>query len=249
MAKIAVASMFRDSEFWCGRHILQVERFFQQVERECSTRSLIPNYYLVEGNSRDDTWDKLRQYSDIYQDRVNLFKHDVVGSDVASIVSETRFRNLSVTANVAFRAARDSGAEYVLWVESDFILRPETHVLHKLMNFTYSWAWGMALGIVPVPVFGNMFYDTWAFEGLNGEKWSNNDLDKLLKLGTYVPLKSAGSCMLMNGDNLRQYNLDFGTGCFPSLCRQAREHKLTIDCDTTCLIYHPSEYYLNGRLI
>lgn len=254
MYDIAICSMFRDSQMWHGVQISQFDRFIRQMmEQEKDNEGKTFGYYLVEGNSKDDTWDRLKGLSEANED-VHVFKHDIAGSDVASIVSEARFKNLSEVANVALRAARDSGAKKVLWVESDFIL--PTDIIRNLHHTeqTSSVYWDVTLGVAPVPVFlqsGKLsFYDTWAFEGQNGQKWANGELPDLCAVNEkFRPMKSVGSCMLMNGDNLRRHNLDFGDGCFPALCAAGKKAGLLIDCDITLNVFHPCSKNINGRLI
>jgi cellulose synthase/poly-beta-1,6-N-acetylglucosamine synthase-like glycosyltransferase len=250
--EIAVASMFRDSQTWHGRSIDQVDRFFRQLTSQEGVDISEFGYFLVEGNSTDTTWESLCDHAYWNAPRVKLHRHEVSGSEVASVVSEQRFANLSAVANTALRAARDSGAKYVLWVESDFIVPPD--LLSKLLNATRSDQWGDCLGVAPVPVFYNggrkWFYDTWGFEGQYGRRWGNNELAELVGGSKqYLQLKSFGSCALLNGEALRAHNLDFGTGCFPALCEAGRRAGLFLACDKTVEILHPSEAYVAGRLV
>lgn len=242
--------MFRDSETWQGRYIGQVNRFFDQMVRQQGSgvsQSQL-KFFLVEGNSRDDTRAKLGEWKDILGDRVTILDHEVHGSAVSSIESEARFRNLSAVGNTALRAARDSGCKYILWVESDFIVPHD--LLARLLETASPWTLAMA----PVPVFyqngRKQFYDTWAFRGAGGQRWTNDDLPSLLGGSLrFLPMSSIGSCALLNGDSLREYNLDFGEGCFPELCRRGREHGLLVQCDLTLEIEHPCSVNLNGRLV
>lgn len=255
---IAVCSMFRDSQSWGGVQINQVNRFFEQMEDQGDFCGKRLSYFLVEGNSQDNTWEVLNYYCDVFTRRmqtVKLFKQEVQGSSVASIVSEARFKNLSAIGNTVLRAARDSDCDDVFWVESDFYL--PRYVLNKLLYAKEQEWWDTCLGVCPIPFFKHHFYDTWAFEGINGERWGNNDLDAVAgqmpdgskPLGRYRQMRSFGSCALLNGDNLRRHGLDFRDGCFPALCAAGREAGLSLWCDTGCGIEHPSARNINGRLV
>lgn len=254
-ADVAVAAMFRDSQVWHGRRIDQVDRFFQQIEANAAAAGVSVEYHLVEGNSTDDTWAALCDHQYRYSPRTSLYRHVVQGSDVASVVSETRFANLSAVGNVALRGAKGSGAPFVFWVESDFVL--EDDVLARLLDAPRQQpaSWDTALGVCPVPVLqqggGAIFYDVWAFEGPAGETWGNHDLARLVSpaFGRYRPLRTAGSAMLMNGDTLRAYGLDFGTGCFPALCRAAYDRGLWLDLDQHVYVRHPSAALVAGRWV
>lgn len=245
--KIAACSLFRDSQEWYAKKINQVDRFFKQLEQE----KCITSYHLVEGNSIDNTYQSIMNWSNHTNTKVELIKHDVVGSEVASVVSVNRFKNLSTIGNLALESAKKVDADFIFWIESDFIF--EQGLISNLLKFSEynEELWQNSLGVCPVPRFGNSFYDTWAFKGINGETWSNNDLEKFKKYPlTYLELSSFGSCALMNAKKIKEYNLSFGVdGCFPELCRQAKSFGLKLFCDTTQIIEHPSSDMLGGRLV
>jgi hypothetical protein len=249
VSDIAVCSMFRDSQTWCGRRIGQVDRFFDQLLRQQGVDAGRLSFFLVEGNSADDTWARLADWRAVLgPDRMTLLKHDVTGSAVASVESQARFRNLSAVGNTALRAARDSGAKYVLWLESDFLIPGD--LVARLLGSAGPGFFCVA----PVPVFykdgRKQFYDTWAFEGPNGQRWGNHDLDRLLGVRAQLrPMRSVGSCVLLDGDLMREFSLDCGEGCLPALCRAAGGRHLPIQCDLTLEIEHPCTVNLNGRLV
>lgn len=240
--------MFRDSQTWHSRQLDQVGRYFRQLEGT----GLNPSYFLVEGNSQDDTAVALAEWATRLAPRVNLFTHEVSGSHVVSRVDEVRFRNLSAIANTAFQPARDSGADLVLWVESDFIL-PDGW-MGQLLDATKSPWWREALGVCPLPIFHRggppLFYDTWAFEGTNGKKWANEEVPSAPPGERYLPLRAAGSCILFRGDALRAGSYEFrDSGCLPGVCREAVASGLKLFCDTTVRIHHPSSENVGGRLV
>lgn len=244
---LAVASMFRNSEVWHGRKIRQVGRFFTQLEGT----GLSPSYYLVEGDSTDDTAAVLAAWAERLAPRVSLYDSGGMGGEVASVEDEARFRRLSEIGNLALRPARDSGADLVLWVESDFIL-PDGWLDRLLEAAGLPW-WETALGVCPVPVFGSeaspSFYDTWAFEGMDGKRWGNHELPGAGG-PRYLPLRAAGSCILFRGAALRAKPYEFeGGGCLPGLCREAVADGLLLFCDTHLRVTHPSTENVCGRLI
>jgi GT2 family glycosyltransferase len=251
--------MFRDSQVWHGRPINQVDRFFRQVDANALAAGRGVSYHLVEGNSADGTLEALLLHA--ARRDATVLRHEVEGTGVASVASEQRFRNLSAVANVALRSARDSGADFVLWVESDFVLRDD--VLRRLLA-AFDGAPHDLFGVCPVPVFGGeardgaprpqgaagpSFYDTWAFRGEGGEAWQNHQLAALVDGPRYRPMAAFGSAALMNARLMRQHGIDFGTGCFPDLCAQARRAGYRLFCDTRTLIEHPAEVNIAGRLV
>jgi GT2 family glycosyltransferase len=248
--KVAVCSSFRDSMVWHGRKINQVGRYFRQTEANAAAAGVTPSYYLVEGNSADRTsgWLKRHQRR-LFPREIRLFHHHVTGSGVASVVSDTRFRNLSAVGNTVLRPARDSGADFVLWIESDFIISDD--LLKTLLEATERPDWKDTLGVCPVPLAGDQFYDTWAFQGLDGRWWSGGEAEFFKTYpDRYLPLATAGSCILFNGSALRAHDLDFGeAGCLPGLCGGGQAAGLKLLCDTSIVIQHPNTENVGGRLI
>ena len=243
---LAVCSMFRDSQRWHGRPLNQVGRFFTQLE----ATGLSPAYFLIEGESEDDTFVELQAWAHRLPGRVSLAAHGPMGGAVASVEDDARFRRLSEIGNVPLRRARDSGADLVLWVESDFVL-PDGW-LDRLLEATGLPWWETALGVCPVPVFGSPegFYDTWAFEGEGGRRWGNHEVPAAPPGERYLPLAAAGSCILFRGDALRARPYEFeGGGCLPGLCRAAVADGLPLFCDTAVRVTHPSSENVCGRLI
>jgi hypothetical protein len=254
MERVAVCSMLRDSNVWHGRPIGQVDKFFTRLNEQGRQAGVELHYYLVEGGSKDDTWDSLLDWQRQLPN-VNLFKHEPTGAEVASVVSEERFKNLSATGNVVLRAARDDGHDFVFWMESDLI--PQQRLLAGLLDEPRVYPdifWPNVFAVAPVPVFyrgsQKVFYDTWAFEGMNGQKWGNDDLRDLTNvLSRHRPMRSVGSCALLNGKLLRELNADFGEGCFPHLCKTGVDARRAVELDVTLEVTHPCSALVAGRLV
>lgn len=250
MSDIAVCSYFRDSNVWHGRDIGQVSRFFRQILSQKIEKDFI--FSLLEGGSKDGTLASIHQWKENIVSKVHLIEDEVVNTNVASTVSADRFKNLSRIGNKVLNQAKDFNTKYIFWQESDLIIGE--NLLHRLLAFTEEEPWQNTLAIAPVPMFSwqgqDLFYDTWAFEGSKGEKWGNPDLYKLMCYQDELrPMKSIGSCALLNAELLRKYNIDFGEGCFPELCKQGKSFGLNIYCDTGSMIKHPSEHYIEGRMV
>lgn len=253
MNRVAVASMFRDSVTFHGHRIDQVGRFFRQLGGQQGLGELFDlSLHLVEGDSKDNTRQELEDHLARWpHGPTELLHHSVNAFPVASLEDPVRFRQLSAVANVAFRAARDSGADYVLWVESDLILNDD--LITSLLG-----AFGPGsdkLGAVaPLTRFlqsgCKSLYDVWGYRGLSGERWTNGDY-LAFKGGSirYRRMASVGCCALFDGNILRRLNADFGTGCFPALCETLRSNDYEVVCDMETEIEHPSSMLVASRLV
>ena len=244
--KLAICSLFRDSQVWHGRNINQVGRYFDQMTRQ----TLQPHetrFFLLEGNSQDNTRRALGEFCDRGWP-IELFEHNVEGSAVVSAVDEQRFRNLSTIGNILIRAARE-WADLVLWVESDLII--PNNLIEVLVEASPRHQFNeFALSPVPTSFGGAQFYDTWGFEGVDGRKWNNHELTALRSGPRYREMNSVGTCVMFNGEILRACSFDMGEdGCLPGLCRSGRKKGLHVHCDTSITVEHPSNELVAGRLI
>lgn len=253
---IAVCGYFRDSQTWNGVFINQVNKFFSFIRNQQNINKDDLEFFLLEGGSKDDTYKVLSEYgfaSKLFSNKsIQIFQQEEENTNVASVVSEDRFKKLSKIGNKVLNAAKKSDNKYIFWMESDLI--PPQNLLTELLSYTRENQWNKTLAIAPIPTFDwngqHQFYDTWAFEGSKGEKWNNLDLFKLITYKDRLrPMNSIGSCALINAELLRKYDIDFGEGCFPELCKQGRQYGLNIYCDVGLKIAHPSNSYLNGRMI
>ncbi len=238
----SICSLFRQSQQVGPHKINQIDRFFEQCEKVKPDK-----YFLVEGDSTDDTFSVLGQYQRKLGN-VELFKCNV-GGRVASVVEDVRFKALSTVGNVVLEPARDLPSDIILWVESDFIVPDGT--FEKLLEFSKSPYWDNILGVCGVPTLGVLFYDTWAFENVKGEKYNNHDLAKFTKnKERYIQMRAFGSCAVLNGKNLKKIGGNFGaSGCFPYLCKMGLDNGLSLWCDTTAIIHHPNQHNFGGRYI
>lgn len=240
--KITVCSLFRDSQHWHGHAINQVDRYFKQLSSQGSYEL---EFHLVEGNSADDTYDKLTQYSGHH--KITLHKFEIAGSEVESTTNSVRLSNLSKIGNAALKSALSTDSEYLLWIESDLIIG--NNFLDSITKFVRSSHWSGSLGVSPITTIGPYFYDTWAFRSIDGHTFPSTIARGMFGTKEYVPLRSFGCCALLNANNIRKYNLDFGNNCFRHLCETAFEANLTLWCDPTLFIAHPDSMNIASRWI
>jgi hypothetical protein len=252
--EIAVCAMFRDSQVWHGHNINQVDAFFERMNEQEKDAGVRLRYYLLEGDSKDNTREVLDKYATwLGSDRVNIIHHSVGGSPPASVATAERFAALSEVGNACLRPARDAGHTHIYWMESDLI--PQPGLLSKLLDSQLALDTNdKVMAISPVAVIEpqghRLFYDTWAFEGISGEKWSNFDLEALKRYPSrYRPMRAIGSAALLNGKALLQNKIDFGTGCFPALCASGRAMGYNIYCDLNLEVKHPCNALIASRWV
>ncbi len=253
MREVAVCAMFRCSQSWHGYPINQVNLFFDRMAEQERDAGVTLRYFLLEGDSKDDTRAVLEKRAAELGDRVTIIGHNVGGRPPASIATQDRFLALSEVGNACLRPAVASGADLIFWMESDLV--PNKGLMKGLLEATRnSDEWDKTLGVAPLAVIEPqgqvLFYDTWAFEGEAGEKWDNFSLKALATYPRrYRPMRAVGSCVLLNGRVLRAHNLDFGTGCFPALCKAGRDAGFGVYCDTTLEVKHPCNVFLENRWV
>lgn len=249
--EIAVCSLFRDSMVWHGRQINQVQRFFEQM----GAQGLALDFFLVEGNSKDNTLEALNLYKDSAAfggHNITILNCEVEGSEVVSLEDETRFKNLSKCGNLALNTAKfNKDIKYILWVESDIIIKDENllRVLINDLEYCKYHGSGEFLGVAPIPTYENKneLYDTFVFKGPNGESFGPSMAP--FEKGEPLELGAFGTCALMDADILRKYNLDFGDRCMMELCVKARNNKLRLLANSNLRVYHPNGENVSGRLV
>jgi GT2 family glycosyltransferase len=259
MTTIAVATMFKQSQEWHGRRIGQVDRFFDQIVSQSQLNTGFKlSFHVAVGESTDGTADAVKNRlsgwsASLGQVHYQVFADVAAGVPVASLESSVRFASLSAAANQPFRSARDSGADYVIWLESDLIFGDD--LIASLLEAFGPKNEFAAIGAVgPLPFFMSngqkLFYDTWSMRGYGGQRWSNGDYHRF-KEGSfrYRRLASVGCCALIDAGVLRAGNIDFGEGCFPALCESVRAAGKEVVCDLETEIEHPSSMLVASRLV
>ena len=249
--KIAVCSMFRDSQYWNGQYINQVDLFFRNMYEQAKANNVEFEFFLLEGDSKDDTFQKIEQYTKYYD--IHLIKHDLGGRPPSSDGGDDRRKILSEVGNICLDMALKSDNNYILWSESDLI--PVNNMLGTLLSTIkndINWDETVALAPIAIIRFRGMdsFYDGWAYEGIDGEKWSLHDLQKFLDYpSNNRPMKSIGCTALLNAKILRKNNINFADGCFPKLCTTSIEKGYKVFCNLNSAIRHPSSACIQNRWI
>lgn len=250
MKKISVCSMFRDSQKWYSKHINQVDVYFANMKSQALDAKCELEFFLLEGDSKDDTYLKLEQYSKFYN--INLIKKDIGGSGPSSCGSEQRRKILSDVGNACLIPAIKSDNDLIFWMESDLL--PTPGMLKNLLAYSEKPEWEQTGLISPVALILingciHGFYDGWAFEGIDGEKWDLQHTKKFCEV-KLREMKAIGCAALINANALRKHNITFEDGCFPRMCELLRENGFKLYCDSEIKIWHPSEHgCMEGRWI
>jgi hypothetical protein len=245
--KIHVCSMFRDSQSWAGMDINQVERFFAQMAGLSLPQQTKLSLWLIEGDSVDNTPEKLVEcgiaygkHTNIADVRLFLGEKNKHFSLVCSTTNKDRIQGLSTLADSLIKRVELEDNDYVLWIESDFIIKADT--IRRLIRVAERYE-NTIVAPWPMDEMGN-FYDTWAFTGVDGKKFNPSQ-----KGGAgLIEMSSIGSCALIPGSLIKK-GCNFGFGAFPELCKRALDLGAMILCDTDNVILHPKSMVINNRAI
>lgn len=238
--KIAVCSMFRNSVTWHNKNIDHIEKYFQRMlQQDIGFDNL--DFFFIEGDSTDNTAEKLLEKKSIY----NNIKYLEINRHVKThyngmVADQTRLTGLSSLGDTLLNNINDK-YDYVLWIESDLII--ETNLISSLVETRLQINHGPVI-VSPFVKLGDLFYDTWAFKEINGKSWSNNKTTS----NKLTPMNSVGSCALIDFEIIKN-GIRFENGAFINLCDQARNQlSAQIYCDERIIINHPNTL-LNNRWV
>jgi len=205
-------------------------------------------FFLLEGDSQDNTQDVLNEYANRNKN-IHLIQKGATYNAVSSTEDPNRIASLSRLGSTVIDAAKDQ-CEYVLFVESDLILPPNllVYCFDAMLNHNLENP-----GIIsPIPLLENqnVFYDTWGFRNLDGSRWNSHPPyhPVLAQHDRFIPMSSIGSCALIKGEALRQ-GANFYEGAFVEMCRRVRELGYNIYADKAQSIRHPASNLVHGRWV
>ncbi len=243
---IAVCSLFRDSQVWCGREINQVDRYFKQlVKQTYGFKNL--TIVAMEGNSDDNTMEKLQGYSELFPN-IYIYNQTNEYDVVASVENDARLKGLSQVADILLgKVVQIKDLDYVLWVESDLIFDIS---LVKDLVFAANHYTERNCIIAPMVYLENrgIFYDTWGFRELDGTRWTEKHRERVALANPLKEMASIGSCALIDADLLR-CGVRFGQGAFVELCDRARKLGGKVYVDVNTKVQHPGQANLNRRWV
>lgn len=235
--KIAICSMFKDSQIWYGRSINQVYQMYRSLNIQ-TYNSIYFDYYFLASPSCDDTVEVLQKLQK-NNPSINLYEKDSTYNKVMSTTNPDRIKSLSCLGDYLIQQVKNT--EYIFWVESDLIIKPD------LIQRLYS---RIEKSTIPVVIsapcyYGSdgQFYDTWAYKNKDGSSWT---ADTKIKDHGVLEMSSVGSCALIKRCGA---NINFGEGAFPELCQRTLKAGGKVLADTNQYIEHPKNEFLGGRWI
>ena len=171
---------------------------------------------VCEGDSTDNTYTLLKDWEK-KEPRVKIFKLDLHKRLYGSVICPERFWILGTCNDFILNdLAADESIDYFMYFQMD--LRAPTSIITDLMKNDKDV-------VSPMIWCNKVFYDIWAFEGTNGQKWPSGGRDWYINNGKIdlVPMNCVGSMFLAKGEVLRsgaRFGLKEDVRGF---CKHARE--------------------------
>jgi hypothetical protein len=222
---VAVCSLFRNSA--------ETIDFFRGALAAQERAGLRLAFSFLEGDSSDDSYGRLLAWAGS-DDRIVLTQHHV--EPIADF--DDRVRKWAALANEALEAALATGADYVLWCESDLVLP------HDLVTQLVASAQAGADIVAPAVFLGGMFYDSWGFRGLDGVKFTNEaPYHQDYVAHGRVELSSVGSCVLFRREIFDagvRFRGTFEDGLLVGICNDAGALGFRTFMDSRIAVLHPT---------
>lgn len=213
MKSILFGSIVRDGESY-------LERYYKQLNELTSTYKI--GSIICEGDSVDKSYQTIlkQKYNKLLPDfvlyaleslipnysfskvKTKVFKFDHKGQKFGSVDVSERWHNIAITWNYMFDNFKDYDQyDYFCYMESDLIWNKTTIDLLVEGMETFD-------AVAPLSIKGNLFYDTWGHRAY-GENFKNTTpIHKMYdKFGVYMPIHSAGSCILMKTEVIKNCRL------------------------------------------
>lgn len=168
-----------------------IPRYFEQISTLTKDHEI--SIAITEGDSTDSSYQLIVDNATYTKIPTLLFKYDHAGNLYGSVNEPERWRNIANTWNFMLDRINNVLDQYDLfcYVEADLIWSKE--VIEQLVeDCNYFDA------VAPMSMLGGIFYDTWGHRAF-GENFSNTQPyhSHFGKYPIYMPLQSAGSCIMM----------------------------------------------------
>ncbi len=237
---IAVCSLFRDAA-------AEIPYFRALLDNQVAApdRPFDLLFSFVEGDSRDDTWERLNGWA-AADPRVLLAKVDVEPLESW----EARVAAWAALGNATLEQLRGREWDYLLWCESDLCLPPD--LIQLLLRSQQDI-------VAPAIHLGGLFYDIWGFRALDGTHFTNEapHHPAFHPLGL-TELGSVGSVVLFRRavfDAGIRFRAQWPDGLLAGVCADARARGFRVFCDSRAAVIHPTarwerqQYRMNGVAI
>jgi hypothetical protein len=202
----------------------------------------------VEGDSTDRGATRAHLIAESHGFNFGLRTHNHGRPFYGSVEHPDRMESLSTVCNAMLDSVAPSD-DVVVYVESDLVWDPAT--IHYLINLLVG-ANGKYAVVSPLIFAGQLFYDVWAFRGLDGQRFSpfppfhsslNGHRHRHFTsdpiANQLVEVSSVGSCLVMSGEAARTVRVSDG-GALVGWCKSAREHGHCIAIAPELAVRHPA---------
>ena len=197
---VVLASIFRNSSGYLDRYFGQVANLRRKLVQQGHTLRMV----WVEGDSTDDTFQKLAAYID-NDLRSTLLQVNHGGKLFASVDDDERWRNISKVCNVLLDQIKEAD-DFVVYVESDLLWTEDT-MLALLDNVHHAGVDACAPMCFHLPT--GVFYDTWGHRKDGQRFLPHSPYHSALVPGMKLTqLDSAGSCIVMRAQVAREARFD-----------------------------------------
>lgn len=226
LSTVTIASACRDSAD-------KVQAFRDRVEAVEWPRDRL-RVCVCEGDSRDDTWERLGQWAMEDLEQIRIAKMDTGAPRYGHVVDKARFRQLARVFNRALSLVDLAWTGYVFFVPFDIEWSPD--VIARLARHDEDM-------VSPLTFCDGRFFDTWALIQKDGSTWGNftKAWAEQEFAGRLMEMQAIGGTVLMRVEVLRagcrytEDEVDRG------LSRCARSHGFRTYVDAGCWVQHPEE--------
>jgi predicted SAM-dependent methyltransferase len=220
MSKVAAMSLFRDSS----------QEYIQQYlkrARALSKKHKV-DFFLVEGDSVNDTHDALKKQTSRSKKKFRVFKSDSGLPHMGSTVHDIRFKCLTRTANPILDVVAEGDYDYFWFIDSDLLYKKD--ILDNLIALNLDVA-------APLFMAAEAFYDIWGYRHQNGASVGPH-LDWIDGLNP-IRLSSAGGCVLFRHEYLKRGARMTMTESIVGLCKECAERGAKIWMTPKDVVWHP----------
>lgn len=233
--RIVTLSLFRDAPTsQIVRWAKQIDAFRAHVRKAGHTLHPV----VVEGDSKDDTADRLWDIAEGRDLGLTIVKHDTGAPNLGSCEDPVRLSALSDVLNAGLDGACQLG-DVVFYVESDLIWEPDpAGVLVDIVN-ERRYNLDVCAPMIYCGPKNDQFYDIWAFRVRKvrffGIPPYHSDIRK-----DKAPLRmdSVGSCLAIRGEAAKTVRVKDGMALV-GWCNEARRQGYTVGAHPGLSVRHP----------
>jgi hypothetical protein len=219
---VAVCSLFRNSSATVD--------YYRGVISAQEHSGVRLAFCFLEGDSTDDTYERLSAWA-AEDPRVVLDQRHV--EPVADF--DDRVRKWANLGNRVIEAGLATGADYILWCESDLAIPHD--LIAQLINSNVDI-------VAPAIFMGGKFYDGWGFRGLDGSRFTNDaPYHPDYRSHDVVQLSSVGSCVLFRRELFDagvRFRGTYDDGLLVGICRDAGLLGFRTFMDSRVAVLHPT---------